>query len=107
MNQCDMQIGKRLKMFREKKGLTQLELAKALDVTEKAVSSWEVGRSFPRLDKLYKISDFFSVCLAELLGEYSLSYEEEVVIKTYRSLSEDQKKSLLIKLMSFELDTNI
>ena len=33
--------------LRKEKGLTQLELAKKLNITDKAVSKWDRGRSYP------------------------------------------------------------
>lgn len=35
----------RIAQFREQKGLTQLELAQLLDVTENTIANWEKGRS--------------------------------------------------------------
>lgn len=37
--------GKTIKNLREKRGLTQLDLAELLDVSDKAISKWETGVS--------------------------------------------------------------
>lgn len=38
-----MQIGLNIKRLREKNGMTQEQLAAKLGVTDKAVSTWELG----------------------------------------------------------------
>lgn len=40
-------IGKNIRTLREKKGMTQEELAQALFVTRQTVSNYETGRSRP------------------------------------------------------------
>ena len=48
----------RLKEAREQAGLNQTELAELLgNVTNKTISSYENGNSFPKTDILYKIFD--------------------------------------------------
>ncbi len=41
-----------IKAARTNKGLTQNDLAKALNVTKKTVSAWENGKSVPKVDKV-------------------------------------------------------
>ena len=42
-----MKIGKFIADCRKKKGLTQMQLAEALGITDRAVSKWENGRAMP------------------------------------------------------------
>lgn len=42
--------------LREEKCLTQVELAKLLDVSDKAVSKWENGQAFPRIETFEKLA---------------------------------------------------
>jgi len=48
-----------LKQFREKKGLTQEELAKRLEVTRQTIISIETGRYVPSIVLALKIAKFF------------------------------------------------
>ena len=41
-----------LKAARVNKGLTQEDVAKALNVTKKTVGSWEMGKTMPKIDKI-------------------------------------------------------
>lgn len=56
-----------LKELRLKKDLTQLQLSDILDINRSTVYDYEKNRSFPNLDVLLKISDFFNVSLDELI----------------------------------------
>lgn len=50
-----------LKMLRVGKGITQTELATALDVNRKTISAWEQGKYFPAVDMIDAICEFFGV----------------------------------------------
>lgn len=62
-----MELKKKLSQLRKEKGLTQLELAEALNVSRQAVSRWEVGSAFPTLDNLMSLSQVFGVPLDDLV----------------------------------------
>lgn len=57
-----------IKELREKKGLTQAELAKALDVSDKAISKWETGRGYPDITLLEPIATALGISTLELLS---------------------------------------
>lgn len=52
---------------RKKQGLSQKELAKKLNVTDKAISKWERGLSFPDISMLIPISEILEISLYDLL----------------------------------------
>lgn len=54
--------------LRKKHGLTQIEFAKQLHVTQAAVSHWENGRANPDTFQLFKIAQFFNMSVDELSG---------------------------------------
>lgn len=58
-----------LKILRKKNKLTQDELGELLSVSGKTVSSWEKGRSEPKIDILIRLSDYFNVTIDELINE--------------------------------------
>ena len=67
----DYKFGNFLCMLREKKGMTQAEIANMLGVTAAAVSKWENGSSKPRVDVLIKLAQILDVRVEELMsGEY-------------------------------------
>lgn len=54
-----------LRVLRVRKGLSQIELAKQLQVTRNSVSAWENGTK-PSLENAKKIADFFEVPINEI-----------------------------------------
>ncbi len=63
-----MDFKDKLLLLRKEYNMTQEELATKLNVTRQAVQKWEVGASFPKIDKLNKISEIFNCTVQELIG---------------------------------------
>ena len=59
--------GAAIRSLREKRGMTQAELAALLCVSGKAVSKWENGRGFPDVSLLEPLGKALRVSVAELL----------------------------------------
>ena len=63
--------GKIIKELREKQGLTQLELAEIINVSDKAVSKWETGKGLPDITLIEPLAKALKVSVIELMnGEY-------------------------------------
>lgn len=62
-----MDIGEQIKENRKHGGWTQKELAERLNVSDKTISSWETGRTYPELTLLVELSELFNVSLDSLL----------------------------------------
>ncbi len=56
-----------IKQLRKDRGLTQEALAEILDVSRQAVAKWELGQSYPDVEKLIELSNFFKVTVDFLL----------------------------------------
>ena len=54
------EVGKRIQMAREEKGLTQAELAARLGCTQSALSNYELGKRKPNLDLLNEIAEILN-----------------------------------------------
>ncbi len=59
--------GKLIAERRKEMGLTQQQLAAMLDVSDKAVSKWETGRSFPDMGILERLSAVTGLGIVEIL----------------------------------------
>ncbi len=67
----DYNFGNFVCFLREKKGLTQAEVANALGVTPAAVSKWETGASKPRVEILFELAKILEARPEELMaGRY-------------------------------------
>lgn len=62
-------IKKTLRLLRIKAGMSQKELADALNISQAAVTNWERGKSFPTSDKLPEIAEVLNCTLADLYGK--------------------------------------
>lgn len=60
--------GAAIKALREKKRLTQQQLAEKLSVSDKAVSKWETGKGFPDISLLEPLASVLQISLPELLS---------------------------------------
>lgn len=59
--------GKTIRLLREKKQLTQKELADGLAVSDKTISKWENLRGYPDISLLKPLADALGVNIAELI----------------------------------------
>lgn len=66
-----MEKGKLLKEMRERCGYTQAELADKMGLSQKTISSWEKGRTYPRFKQVCWLSEIFGCSVEELTGTYS------------------------------------
>lgn len=64
-----MNIGKIIKEERLKRDLTQEQFAQEFFVTRQLISKWETGKSYPDLEQVVQMSDWFDLPLDYLLKE--------------------------------------
>ena len=62
-----MSLGQQLKKFRESQNLSQEDVAKKIGVTRQAVYKWENDKSYPDIDNLIILSEFYNVTLDDLI----------------------------------------
>ena len=111
-----MGFKEQLTKLRKRNNMTQIDLAKLMDVKQYVISSWEIGRSEPTINQLKMLSNIFKISVDYLLDKEFIGYcnEEEFnneiknvkmdadddeflneVIKECGKLSEDKKKKML------------
>ena len=76
-----IKIGRFIAECRKKKGLTQMQLAEMLNITDRAVSKWETGRTMPDSSIMIELCDILEISVNELLcGEVIAmdNYKEEL-----------------------------
>lgn len=61
-------VGKRLAEARRKAGVTQVQLAKHLGVSQQLITFWEREANAPRIEMIPKITEYIHVSADELLG---------------------------------------
>lgn len=59
--------GETIKQLREKRGITQKELAEIINVSDKTISKWETCRGLPDISIIGELANALGVSIAELL----------------------------------------
>ena len=77
-------MGERIAELRRKKGLTQIQLAEKLNISDKAVSKWESGKCDPSLEMLVALSNFFECSMDYIVkGEEEKKSQPKIFFKRY------------------------
>ena len=66
--------GKTIKQLRERKDMTQKELAREISVSDKTISKWETSKGLPDIGIIEDLAKVLGVSIAELLtGDYRVN----------------------------------
>lgn len=72
-----MELGTRIKKYRNERALSQDELAERVFVSRQTVSNWETGKTYPDINSLLLLSEAFCVSLDQLVkGDIEIMKEE-------------------------------
>ncbi|MCW0953391.1 helix-turn-helix domain-containing protein [Weissella ceti] len=82
-----MNINDVIKQQRLASQLTQEELATELFVSRQLISNWERGKSYPNLEQIIQLSDFFNISLDELIkGDTKMTKTFDRALKLKKGL---------------------
>ncbi|MCE4964374.1 transcriptional regulator [Staphylococcus haemolyticus] len=87
-------LSKNLKNLLERKGKTQTDMAKDLDLKESTVSSWINAVKYPRRDKIELLADYFGVMPSDITEDKSLQQDTMAAHLDYSDLTEDEQKEV-------------
>lgn len=94
----------KLRRYREERGLTQSELAKAIGKSFRTVQAWEREESFPNAEMVWKLCEVFETDPNDFLGWYeehpwadapALTRDESEIVGCYRASTPARKASLM------------
>ena len=100
-----IKIGRFIAERRKKIGLTQMQLAEKLNITDRAVSKWENGRSLPDSSIMLELCDILKISVNDLLcGEVVTmdNYKEKLeqnMIEMVKQKEESDKKLLRLEIL--------
>ncbi|MCQ4925044.1 helix-turn-helix domain-containing protein [Tissierella carlieri] len=109
-----MRMGNILRELREEKDLTQVELAKKLNITSQSLSQCELGKRLPDIEMINILADFFNVSIDYLVGRTNIKNYGMLSLKDSNSkyyvdnLSSESQKALedyieLLKLKDMQI----
>lgn len=58
----------RLRELRKKNNITQVKLARMLNISQGAITNWEKGKTYPDFENQKRLADIYGVTLDELFG---------------------------------------
>lgn len=90
MNNQD--FGKFISELRKEKGLTQIELAEKINVSDKAISRWENGKNYPDIEILEDLGTELGVSISELLSCKKFENVDKAEDETTKIFVEEIKK---------------
>lgn len=85
------QLGSFIAKNRKERGMTQRDLAEQLHITDKAVSKWERGLSYPDVTLLEPLAAAFDLNVEELVA--CKKREEEQPVKTILEISRENQET--------------
>lgn len=95
------EVGRRLRMLREGKGLTQKEAAEALEMPRTTYVHYEDGSNEPKISVLIKFSAFYGISVDWIIGwdaeqneSPPLDEKREAIRKLLESLSDAELKEV-------------
>ena len=74
-----MSIAYNIKKLREEHGLSQAEFGAIAGVSDKAVSTWELGLKVPRMGAIQKLADHFGITKSYIIEDRQQERRVEVV----------------------------
>lgn len=104
---------KNLKLLRQKKGLSQQQLAEIIGVSQQSVYKYEKQNVEPELSVLISMADFFETSVDYLIGHsevnhkiekiqpFELNAEEARLIKDYQKLTKSEKESIQLIIKNY------
>ncbi len=100
-------FGKRLKQLREKKDLTQQELAEFLSINRDALAKWETDKAYPDLDMVRDIAEFYDVTTDYLIGKDDRTFETRVneIIKSNKGVLDQKEQEFLLEMINNYFET--
>lgn len=102
MNQTE--VGKFIAGCRKEKKLTQAQLAEKLNITDRAVSKWETGRSMPDSSIMLELCEILGITVNELLsaekiGKDRFEEADESLIALKKKDENNMTKNVIISIM--------
>ena len=100
-----VKIGKFIAECRKKVNLTQAQLAEKLNITDRAISKWETGKSLPDSSIMLLLCDILKITVNDLLSGEVVSMEhynremENKLIESIKQKEKSDKRLLQIEIV--------
>jgi transcriptional regulator with XRE-family HTH domain len=92
-----IEIGKKIRQFREQRNLTQEELGKTISVSRASIANYENSNQAIYISDLYKIADAFGIDVGDILPslkEIKSKSQPEALLDQAKDLKAYEKKQI-------------
>ena len=100
-----VKIGKFIAECRKKNNLTQMQLAEKLNITDRAISKWETGKSMPDSGIMLDLCNELKITVNELLSGEMIEMKdydkkaEELLLEMQKQKEESDRRLLTIEIV--------
>ena len=100
-----VKIGKFIAKCRKEVNLTQMQLAEKLNITDRAVSKWETGKSMPDSSIMLELCDILKITVNDLLNGEVVAMEnynkemEKQLLEVIKQKQESDKRLLKFEIL--------
>ena len=99
-------LAKNLKKYIEKANVSQIDVARAVGVTKGTFCDWMKCRSYPRMDKIQLLAEYFGVQKSDLVDNVEkdkVSEEDEKVLELFHKVPKE-KREFVLSLIQATID---
>ena len=87
-----MSVGQRIAELRKQQNISQLQLAKTLNISRQAVSKWENDQAMPDTENMIRLADILDTDIEYLSsGRRNMGRRPPVVLKTVNTVEVEKK----------------
>lgn len=88
---------------------TQLDVAKAIGVSPSTITDWIKGRTYPRMDKIQLLSEYFGIQKSDLVedvnvGKEAVTDEDQKVLDLFHKVPKE-KRELVLSMINAAIDS--
>lgn len=99
-------MAENIKHYMAKKGVNAAEVCSALGFKTNTFSDWVNAKTYPRIDKIEKMANYFNVSKSALVEDmrYDVDYispDERILIECFRK-SDNDTQSVIRRLLAYE-----
>lgn len=89
-------MAKNIKRYMAAKGVTQTDICKELNLKPATFSDWVNAKTYPRIDKIELLSNYFEIAKADLVEEKPVTNkDDEQILQMIKQLNDDNRESIM------------
>lgn len=98
-------LGERIRFYRERRSLTQSQLAEAINISNSHMSDIENGKKEMGVETFLKIGEYLNVSLDEMAIPKNVKYDWEYFVISYLADCGEEERNLVIRFLEYNKKT--